>query len=263
MSTTAPPGAPSGTVAVPGTTYDAAEVESFIEKGAKAAEVGLGPIRSLLDDSPARKIADQLRDRQDEAVRMYREAVEAKHKLEADTDTRPEVLRERQREMAGDYETRAKAVHRDVWRLRDELTAALHQEALPVPTDNLSVQVARDEILLAIRTAKTRNQSPFQAMAEAASRGGHLAAVAASQWGRMTLQETTGGDIGFDHVQKAAIQTSLTGDDERRRRAAAALQAATSPVPGERGESTYVANLFSTFAMDVGEKVAKSGISRR
>jgi hypothetical protein len=246
---------------VPGTGYEAAQIETFIDEGKQAADAALAPASALLDDSPARKIAGELRDRYDESIRMYRDIVEQRQKFEADTLTRPEVLQERWAEISTDYETRAKAIHGDVWRLRDELTAALQQEALPVPTDSPSIQVARDEILLAVRTAKKRNQQPFQAMAEAASRGGNLAAVAASEWGRMTLEEAAGSDTGFEHVRTTAIRTSLTGDDERRRRAAAALQAATSPRPGGRGEASYEASMLNTFVMGVGEKAAKSAIS--
>jgi hypothetical protein len=199
------------------------ETRRFLETGRELAASGLGPAHVLLDDSRARRIAMELETRFAEAEALFNDALAQREKLGRDVETRPDLLRQRRQALQADYAERSAAIQKRVAQLSDELRPALLSEALPAPSSDSAALLARQELQLALDAAPDGELGMQTLVGLVQSRGGDLAAVAASNWGRLALQAKTGDEIGYQYVLDTAAKTSLESPDPARQRAAQTL----------------------------------------
>jgi hypothetical protein len=239
---------------------DVSSGREFLALMKAAADAALAPARALVDASRARPIAVNLSNAFRAVGTLFESVVDTRRRLEADTATRPNVLRQQWQEFTDAAVEDGAATRRTIATGVDELTAALKQEALPVSDDPARTLVARQEVELALRAHP--GLLPFQVLLAQASRGLDIAAAAASEWGRLTLRAATpsNDETGFDSVVDAAIETALTGPDEAQRRAAAALQATRTPAPGRNAAALYEAQVLAGAVIGRVGQIAKRGI---
>jgi hypothetical protein len=249
----------TSTVITDAAGYDPAFVRSqFLTPMESAASAALDPARALFDTSPARAIAAGLASSFAGVARLFEDVVASRQSLQADTMTRPNVLRSQWTEFGGTVTDLAETLRSALVSQSASLAAALTAEALPTSGDPATVLVARQEVELALSIA---GADPLQTMLEIARRGGDLAAAAASDWGRLKLRATQGGaDTGFGLVASAAIESVLAGPDETRARAAAALQALTAPRPGGPQPALAAAEAFAAQVLHVTTETTRRGL---
>jgi hypothetical protein len=227
---------------------------------AAAVEAALTPARALVDASRARAVAVNLSNAFATVGPLFESVVDTRRRLQADTATRPNVLLAQWQEFADAAIADATGTQRTIATGVDELAVALKQEALPVSDDPARTLVARQEVELALRAHP--DELPFKVLLDQAGRGLDVAAAAASEWGRMTLQAANPNseDTGFNLVIDAAVETALTGPDETQRRAAAALQATRTPAPGRNAAALIEAQATAAAVLHRLGQIAKRGI---
>jgi hypothetical protein len=237
-------------------------IEEWVTDMGAASEHSLVPARTLVDSSRARELAVSLHADLSEAAGMHREVRELRERAQSDEVTRPEELRERWSEFQQDFETRAESLDRRLREGLDRLPALLAEEALPVSADPNAAKLARDEIELALKLAGRDNKTAGGVMAELASRGGEIAAQAASSWGQLKLVEADGAHVAeasITAVRRAAVEAVLENGDEPRRRAALALRATETNRPGEHGSGLNEAVVKGIHVLGDAGKIVKEG----
>jgi hypothetical protein len=225
-----------------------------------AAAAALTPARALVDASRARAVAVNLVKAFASVGTLFESVVETRRRLQADTATRPNVLLQQWWEFADAAVADGSKTTRTIATGVDELAVALKGEALPVSDDPARTLVARQEVELALRAHP--DELPFKVLLDQAGRGLDVAAAAASEWGRMTLQAANpnADDTGFNLVIDAAVETALTGPDEAQRRAAAALQATRTPAPGRNAAALVEAQATAVAVLGRVGSITKRGI---
>jgi hypothetical protein len=239
---------------------EVATTRDFVARLDAAASAALTPSRALLDSSAARAIALDLAATFAQCGALLESVVEKRRQMEADTNTRPDLLRAQWSEYGTTVAATASEIQRTIASSIDELRVELKAEALPSSNDPASVLVARQEIELALQASDSA--SALEVLLQQAERGGDVAAAAASEWSRLHLRiASSGEDTGFESVVDKAIDaTALASPDEGRRRAAEALRATRTPAPGRNAASLIEAQVFGNQVVEAAAELATRGI---
>src|SRR5690242_20155750 len=98
----------SATASLSGADLEERFVEEFLANARAAADAALGPARSLLDSSRGRAVAIALRDALTAGADLYHGLLADRQRIEADTTTKPEVLRAEWRDIGTRYNDEAR-----------------------------------------------------------------------------------------------------------------------------------------------------------
>jgi hypothetical protein len=222
------------------------EARRFLSTGRESAATALQPARRLFDDSVARRLAVEIETCFSDAQTLFDSALSEREKFARDQTTKPEVIFQQRQALQADYSERSGAIVKRIADLSTKLEAALAEEAMPAPSSDSAVALVRQELELALATAPD-GRAAFQVLDDYAARGGDFAAVAASDWARLSMQGKEGGDIGYDRVLATAARSSLNSPDPARQRAATALEALTD---AQGRNQLVVGNVYLNSALE-------------